>query len=134
MKIGPVAWFLRIALAAGFLSAVADRFGWWPVDQSVWGTWAAFVEYTQVINPWLPAAVIPAVATLATALEVLLAIGLLVGRRLPLVAAASGGLLLLFGIAMALSAGVKAPLDFSVFSAAAGAFALAILTDERHPE
>lgn len=132
MKIAPVVWLLRIALAAGFLSAVADRFGLWPEAVSVWGTWAGFVEYTQVINPWLPAAMIPAVATVATALEIVLAVGLLVGVRLPLIATASGVLLLLFGFAMALSAGVKAPLDYSVFAAAGGAFALAILTSDRN--
>ena len=36
----------------------------------------------------------------------------------------SGSLLLLFGLAMAFALGVKAPLDFSVFSAATGAFLL----------
>jgi hypothetical protein len=29
---------LRVSLAAGFLSAVADRFGWWaPFGQGSWG-------------------------------------------------------------------------------------------------
>jgi thiosulfate dehydrogenase [quinone] large subunit len=33
-------------------------------------------------------------------------------------------MLLLFGLAMAFALGIKAPLDFSVFSAATGAFLL----------
>ena len=32
---------LRLSLAAAFLSAVADRFGWWaPFGQGNWGAWA----------------------------------------------------------------------------------------------
>jgi hypothetical protein len=31
---------LRMSLAAAFLSAVADRFGWWePFGQGSWGAW-----------------------------------------------------------------------------------------------
>ena len=31
---------LRVSLEAGFLSAVADRFGWWqPFGQGSWGAW-----------------------------------------------------------------------------------------------
>ena len=31
---------LRVSLAAAFLSAVADRFGWWaPFGQGSWGAW-----------------------------------------------------------------------------------------------
>jgi hypothetical protein len=31
---------LRLSLAAAFLSAVADRFGWWePFGQGSWGAW-----------------------------------------------------------------------------------------------
>jgi hypothetical protein len=37
----------------------------------------------------------------------------------------SGTMLLLFALAMAVALGIKAPLDFSVFSASAGAFLLA---------
>ena len=31
--------FLRIAIATGFLSAVADRFGFWNKEVSAWGNW-----------------------------------------------------------------------------------------------
>ncbi len=43
----PSMWFLRIALAISFLSAVADRFGLWgsPGAANVaWGDWPTFVE------------------------------------------------------------------------------------------
>lgn len=46
--------FLRFAISIGFLSAVADRFGLWSKEVSVWGNWNSFLEYTQLINPWIP--------------------------------------------------------------------------------
>jgi hypothetical protein len=39
---------------SGFLSAVVDRFGWWGATVSVWGNWNNFLDYTRLINPWLP--------------------------------------------------------------------------------
>ncbi len=41
--------FLRLALGLSFLSAVADRFGWWgPFGHPnvAWGSFARFVAYT----------------------------------------------------------------------------------------
>ena len=43
------------------------------------GRYAAFLAYTAVLNPWFPNTVIPPVSILVTALEILLAIMLLVG-------------------------------------------------------
>lgn len=43
--------FLRLAIAGGFLSAVADRFGIWN-SNIAWGNWSNFVAYTQSILPW----------------------------------------------------------------------------------
>lgn len=82
--------FLRLALAAGFLSAVSDRFGWWSAEIFVWGNWSAFLEYTGMINPWLPASVVPAAGWLATIAEAVLALLLIVGYRTELVAKACG--------------------------------------------
>src|SRR4051794_41967376 len=51
----PVA--MRMALAAGFLSAVADRFGLWgPIGTPgvSWGGFAKFLDYTATILPFLP--------------------------------------------------------------------------------
>lgn len=121
-------WFLRIALAAGFLSAVADRFGLWgpPGDPGVaWGAWGPFVEYVGVLNGYAPAAVVPALAWVATVAEVVVAIGLLVGWRLEGFALAAGLLLLSFAVAMSVATGVKGPLDYSVWAASAGGFLLA---------
>jgi uncharacterized membrane protein YphA (DoxX/SURF4 family) len=120
-------WFLRIALSAGFLSAVADRLGLWPEASSVWGNWENFLVYTQTLMPIFPKSFISFFAVTATALEIVLAIGLFINYKTALVAKCSGFLLLLFGLAMTLSTGIKAPLDYSVFAASAGAFALGVI-------
>ncbi len=117
-------WFLRLALSVGMLSAVADRFGIWPKPVSAWGNWEAFLDYTQTINPWLPAVIIPVIGALATGLELILGLLLLTSIKTPQVAKATGFLLLAFGLAMALSLGPKVPLDYSVFCASAAGFAL----------
>ena len=126
--IGAAQWFLRLALAAGFLSAVADRFGLWGpagAPNVAWGAWQPFVDYVAKLNWFAPPASIPILAWASTVAEVVLAIGLLIGWQLRWFALAAGLLLLSFAITMTLALGVKAPLDFSVFAAAGGAFVLA---------
>ena len=122
--------FLRLAISAGFLSAVADRFGWWAKEISVWGTWNSFLEYTQLINPWIPAALIPAVGIVASGAEIVFALFLIIGFKTELFAKLSGLLLLIFALSMTFSTGIKGAFDFSVFSASAGAFALSLLKDK----
>ena len=116
--------FLRLSISLAFLSAVADRFGWWGERYSVWGTWNNFLDYTKQINPWLPAGFIPTVGVTVTSLEVILALCLMIGFKTELSGRLSGLLLLLFGLAMTFSTGIKGALDYSVFSASAAAFAL----------
>ncbi|MEM0518509.1 MULTISPECIES: DoxX family protein [Aequorivita] len=122
--------FLRLAIAAGFLSAVADRFGWWPADVSAWGNWNSFLEYTEIINPWIPISLIPTVAIVATVAEVVFALCLLLGFKTEFFAKLSGILLMLFALSMTFSTGVKGVFDYSVFSAAAAAFALSLLKEK----
>jgi len=115
---------LSLALGAAFLSAVASRFGLW--DGRPWSeAFRAFVAYTGEVNAFMPAATIPVLAWAATGAETTLGLALVLGLRAPWVALSSAGLLALFGTAMALSLGVKSPLDYSVFSASAGAWLLA---------
>lgn len=122
--------FLRLAISIGFLSAVADRIGWWSPEISVWGNWHSFVEYTAFINPWFPKAMIPVLASLATVLEVVFAVCLIVGFKTELFARLSGILLLIFALSMTFSSGIKGAFDFSVFSASAGAFALGLMKEK----
>ena len=109
---------LRIALALAFLSAVADRFGLWgkPGRPGVsWGNMEQFNAYVAKFNWFLPAAVIPLIGWAATAAEILLGLGLLIGWRLRWVFLASALLLLCFGLTMILALGPKAPFDYWVF-------------------
>jgi uncharacterized membrane protein YphA (DoxX/SURF4 family) len=124
--------FLRLALGLSFLSAVADRFGLWGAfgqPNVSWGSFARFVAYTGELNWFLPESVIPALAVIATCAEALLGLCLVIGWHTRIAALLSGILLILFGVTMAVALGVKAPLDFSVFSAAGGAFLLATFTE-----
>ena len=68
---------------------------------------------------------IPSVAILATCAETLLGILLLLGWQTRTAALLSGALLRLFAVTMTVALGIKAPLDFSVFSASGGALLLA---------
>jgi hypothetical protein len=122
--------FLRLALAAGFLSAVADRFGLWGLASTpgvAWGGFDPFLAYTGKLLWFLPAGLVPGVGWAATVLEVALAVGLLAGVRLQAVALASGVLLSVFAVTMTVALGPEPPLSSSVWSAAAGAFLLASL-------
>ncbi len=122
--------FLRLALGAAFLSAVADRFGLWGPPGAggvAWGHFSAFLDYTATLNPWAPRALILWIGWAATVAEVALGLALLVGLFTRPAALAAGVLLILFGLGMMVGTGVKSALDASVFSAAAAALALAIL-------
>ncbi len=120
--------FLRVALAAGFLSAVADRLGiWGPYGRPTvaWGDMQHFLPYVAKLNPWFPGAMIPAVGWLVTIAEAVLGILLLIGFQTRWAARLSGWLLLAFALGMTVGTGVKTALDASVFAASAGAFVLA---------
>lgn len=124
--------FLRLALGISFLSAVADRFGHWGVygqPNIAWGNYGRFVSYTAKLNWFLPAMAIPAVAIVVTAAETLLGLLLVLGWKTRMTALLSGILLCIFALAMTIALGVKAPLNYSVFSAAGGAFLLATFTE-----
>jgi uncharacterized membrane protein YphA (DoxX/SURF4 family) len=115
--------YARLALGCAFLSAVAARFGLWH-DRGP-HPFAEFIRYTGEVNSFLPAAMYPFLAVAATIAETTLGIALIAGFRLRWTALASAILLAVFGIAMAISGGIKSPLDYSVFSASAAALLLA---------
>jgi uncharacterized membrane protein YphA (DoxX/SURF4 family) len=120
-------WLLRIALAAAFLSAVADRFGLWGPPGSpgvAWGNLTQFNAYVAKLIWFLPQAGIVTVGLVATAAETLLCLTLLIGWQLRWVALLSAILLFSFSTAMLVALGPKAPLDYSVFTAASAAFLL----------
>jgi len=125
-----VTLYLRLALAAGFLTSVSDRFGLWggPGRTNVaWGDFQRFTAYTGQLNPWAPAVLIPPLAWCVTAVEIVLGLALILGLCTRYAAMASGVLIGLFALGMTVATGLKAALNYSVFAASAGGFGLAIV-------
>jgi uncharacterized membrane protein YphA (DoxX/SURF4 family) len=87
------------------------------------------VDYTAKLIWFLPAAMIPPLAAIATAAESLFGILLVLGWKTRITALLSGVLLTVFALAMTMALGVKAPLNLSVFSAASGALFLGACTN-----
>lgn len=120
--------FARMAIAMSFLSAVADRIGLWtPMlgsENVSWGNMENFITYTGVLVPWISKQVLPLLAWLVTIAEVILGVLLIIGFQKRIVALLSGILLLTFAFSMLFFSNLKAPFDYSVFTAAACAFLL----------
>jgi len=93
-----------------------------------WGNYERFLAYTAKVNSFLPPQVIPALALIATTAETLFGLLLVLGWKTRVTALLSGILLTAFALAMTTSLGIEAPLSFSVYSAAGGAFFLATST------
>lgn len=120
-------WAARIALAAGFLSAVADRLGLWGspgADGVGWGTMQSYAAYVGKLLWFLRPEAVEPTAWAITVVEVILAIGLLVGWQLRWMALGTALLLAAFGAAIVATVGPKAALDSTIFPAAAAAFLL----------
>ncbi|MEP6926730.1 MAG: DoxX family membrane protein [Ginsengibacter sp.] len=110
---------LRFALAAGFLSAVASRLSLWGSHSSGWKN---FLQYAGEVNSFAPAAIVPVLAIVSTALEITLGLLLLIGYKTRWAALGSAILTLLFALAMAYSFGLQEPLNYSVFAVSGSAF------------
>jgi putative oxidoreductase len=123
--------YLRTALGAAFLSGIADRFGLYRGGNVGYGNFDGFMRYTAQVNSFMPAFTIPFLACAATLAEFGLGLALIIGVWPRWVALGSAVLLALFGAAMAISFGIKSPLDYSVFSASAGALVLALYQDRK---
>ena len=127
--------FARVALAAGFLSAVADRFGWWGpagTGNVTWGTFEAFTDYVGDLAPYLPTSLLGLAAWGATIGEIVLGIALLLGVALRWTALASVAMLLVFAVSMFIFAGFETPFSASVFTAASAALLLALTPVNSH--
>lgn len=121
--------YARVAIATAFLSAVAARFGLWGARSS-WKNFADFERYTAQVCAFMPAATIPALAWGATVAETACGVALLVGFRVRWAAFGASATLFVFATAMAISFGIKSPLDYSVYSGSAGALLLALATPD----
>lgn len=123
--------YARIALGVAFLSGIADRFGLYWGRNVGYGNFEGFVRYTAKVNSFMPAATIPFLAWTATAAELFLGVALVLGLWPRWVAYGSAVLLVMFGVAMGISFGIKSPLDYSVFSASAAAVMLAVFQSRK---
>ncbi len=124
-----VTLLLRVALGIGFLSAVADRLGYWgsPGEAGVaWGNWENFIQYTGKLNFGASETTAKALGTMATILEVVFGILLIIGYKVKYIAFLSGILLLIFALSMSINTHLKNVLDSSVFVASFAAFLLAL--------
>jgi uncharacterized membrane protein YphA (DoxX/SURF4 family) len=122
--------FARATLAAGFLSAVADRFGLWGkagTNQVGWGNFETFTQDVQTLAPYLPAKLITAAAWGGTVVEILLGGALLLGVKIRWAALGSAATLVVFALSMFIFAGFETPLSASVFTAAAAALLLMVV-------
>lgn len=120
--------FLRLALGAGFLSAVADRLGFWGPPGTplvAWGNFHNFLLYTAKLNPWCPASCLLLLGAFVTIAEAGLGILLVVGFLTRIAGFLTGIITLVFALAMTFVLGVHAPLNYSVFVFSAASFLLA---------
>jgi uncharacterized membrane protein YphA (DoxX/SURF4 family) len=120
--------YARVAIGAAFLSAVGARFGLWDGTLDL-DHFPRFILLTAEVNSFMPAATIPWLAWAATIAELSLGLALIIGFHTRIAGVGAALLLALFGTAMAISYGLKEPMDYSVFSASAGALLLALLPD-----
>jgi uncharacterized membrane protein YphA (DoxX/SURF4 family) len=122
--------YARVALGIAFLSAVASRFGLWDKTLDL-KHFDGFIQYTVQVLSFMPLEFIPLFAWAATAAETTLGILLVLGLRQRPVSLTAALLLAMFGTAMAISFGIKAPLDYSVFSASGAAVLLSLRTSRQ---
>jgi putative oxidoreductase len=117
--------YTRFALGAAFLNGIASRFGLYGKDVG-YGNFDGFLRYTAQVNSFMPASTIPFLGWAATVAELVLGVALILGLWTRWAAFGSAVLLLLFGVAMAISFGIISPLDYSVFSASGAALLLGV--------
>lgn len=120
--------FSRLAISSAFLSAVADRIGLWgPFGSKYasWGNWENFLFYSNQLNFFVPDLLKEPLAILATLLEVVFAVLLLIGYKTKTTAKLSGVLLILFAMTMTMAFGIKSTFTYSVWIGAGACFLLA---------
>jgi len=126
------AFFLRLAIGASYSWEVADRlgvFGPYGTPHVGWGDWGHFVTATHQTVNFLPASFAPTLALLATIGEASFGVLLILGLFTRIAAIGSGFLSFCFALSMTLSAGIDAPLGYSVFTLCAASFLLATLQE-----
>lgn len=124
----------RLALGTSFVLSVCDRLGFYgkPGDRGVsWGTFEHFLAYTAEVNSFAPSWMVPYLGTVASAMELLFGVTLILGLALRWAAFGTAAMLLVYGSAMAISFGIKSPFDYSVFGAMCCALFLGLAGTKR---
>ena len=127
--------FLRLAVGAAFLSAVADRLGFWgrPGQLNIaWGNFENFQLYTHQLVFFVGAGFSNILAVVATVLEAALGLLLLLGYRIKWSGRLSGCLLALFAMSMSMALGIKSAFDYSVWVGSGACFLLATIPAEAY--
>jgi len=109
---------LRFALGIGFILPVCDRLGILGPAGSAgvsWGDWKHFVTYTNTLMPYFNHSLANIMAFIATIAEAVFGICLILGFKVKLVALGASLLTLIFGLSMAIFAGLGAPFNYPVF-------------------
>jgi putative oxidoreductase len=119
----------RVALGIGFLTTVSDRLGLLPAGTRnvEWGAWDKFIDYTGTLMPFLDRPVVNIMGGIATFLEASIGILLIIGFKTRWAAIAGCGLTLIFALAMTMFLGIKAPINFAVFSTCTGSLLLSTI-------
>lgn len=110
---------LRIALGVSFISTVSDRIGLlgpFGTRNIEWGNWDSFIDYTTTMMPFLDRPTVNIMGGIASLAEAIIGILLIIGFKTRTAAIASCLLTLIFALAMTVFLGIKAPINFSVFT------------------
>ena len=121
-----VATIARLLIGVAFFENVIDRLGFLgpPGASGVsWGDLQHFIAYTAQVNAFAPAAIVPALAVLATISEGTLGVTMLLGVRVRFASVGSALLLFTFATAMVLSG--LSQLQYGVYLRSSAAWTLA---------
>jgi putative oxidoreductase len=130
-------WYLRIALSTSFLTSLGDRFGLlgqYGKSAVSWGSWPRFLGFSEKLTFWLPLGLRPTAAWASTVLEGALAVLLLLPFKTAWAALAAGTLLTIYALSLAVAYGFIVSSGYSVWTAAGGAFLLAVVIRTRETE
>jgi uncharacterized membrane protein YphA (DoxX/SURF4 family) len=103
----------RVTIASAFVLALWNRFG----------NFSRFIRYAALVLSFVPAAVVPFLAVIATVCEVGLCVAMFFGLKTRWASAGSGILLFMFASSMVISG--LSQFEWAVYVLAAGAFVLA---------
>lgn len=120
--------YLRVAVAVSYLVFGLDRLGVFgkPGEKNIsWGDWDHFLKYAAEVMQFLPYSLIAVFAVIATVVEILSGVLLLIGKWTRMAAIASSILTFLYAVSMSISFGIVSPLSYSVFAVSAASFLLA---------